>query len=139
MENSRRFLIFLGFLVATVAMVGSLYFSEARLFSPCTYCWYQRILMYPLVPILGIATIRNDRWVALYALPLTVIGMGYGLFQYGLQKGLVPSENGCAALCDHSWINWFGFITIPFLSLSAFVLITILMVTVLLKRQPTVQ
>ena len=134
MLRSSRFLLFLAFIVAAVAMAGSLYFSEVRLFQPCKYCWYQRILMYPLVLLFGIAAIRNDRSVIFYTLPLSLIGMGNAFFHYGLQKGLVPQENGCAALCDYAYINWAGFITIPFMSAIAFTLITILSLLVTFNR-----
>ena len=134
MLRSSRSLLFLAFIVAAIAMSGSLYFSEARLFQPCKYCWYQRILMYPLVLLFGIAAIRNDRSIVIYTLPLSLIGMGYGLFHYGLQKGLVPQENGCAALCDYAYINWAGFITIPFMSSIAFTLITILSLAVFFSK-----
>ena len=50
----------LAWIVALVAMLGSLYFSEVAHFIPCEYCWYQRIAMYPLVLILGIAAYRQD-------------------------------------------------------------------------------
>ena len=135
MLRSSRFRLFAGFIVATVAMLGSLYFSEVRLFQPCKYCWYQRILMYPLVILLGIAAIRNDRSIAIYALPLTLIGIGYGGFHYALQKGLVPQDAGCAALCDYAWINWLGFITIPFLSLIAFLILTVILLMVLFSKK----
>ncbi|MEM7737254.1 MAG: disulfide bond formation protein B, partial [Deinococcota bacterium] len=36
----------MAWLIALVATAGSLYFSEVRNFIPCTFCWYQRILMY---------------------------------------------------------------------------------------------
>lgn len=135
MLRSSRVLLFAAFLVAVVAMSGSLYFSEVKLFQPCKYCWYQRILMYPLVLLLGIAAIRNDRSIAIYTLPMTLIGIGYAGFHYGLQKGLVPKDAGCAALCDHAWINWGGFATIPFLSLSAFILITLLLIATLFSKR----
>ena len=41
--------LWLAFLVALTATVGSLYFSEVARFTPCVLCWYQRIAMYPLV------------------------------------------------------------------------------------------
>ncbi|MDQ1909854.1 Disulfide bond formation protein C [compost metagenome] len=123
----------LSWLVATVATVGSLYFSEVLGYLPCKLCWYQRILMYPLVIILGIAAVRKDHKVFLYVLPLSVWGAGISLYHYLMQKtpwfktgaaacGLVP--------CDVDYIDWFGFVTIPFLALVAFILITILQLLV---------
>ncbi|MEK8126396.1 disulfide oxidoreductase [Paenibacillus filicis] len=121
----------LSWVVALVATLGSLYFSEILHYAPCKLCWYQRILMYPLVLLLGIAAVRKDRRIYLYVLPLSVWGAGISLYHYLMQKtewfkdgakacGLVP--------CDVDYIDWFGFVTIPFLALVAFVLISGLMV-----------
>ena len=48
------------FIVSLIAILGSLYFSEIRLYEPCEMCWYQRILMYPLVLLSFIGLIKND-------------------------------------------------------------------------------
>ena len=132
----RQLLLYLAWLVSIVATLGSLYFSEIRGFVPCELCWYQRILMYPLSLILGIATFQNDWSVKKYVLPMAIIGWSISLFHYLEQKvpgfaEIKPCANGVP--CSAEYINWFGFITIPFLALIAFTLITILM---LLIRKP---
>lgn len=116
--------------VSLVAMMGSLFFSEKMGFVPCTFCWYQRILMYPLVLLLGIAFYRNDREIYRYALPLSFIGVMVSGYHYALQK--IPSLEEFSACtsgvpCSGEYINWLGFITIPFLSLIAFLIITIML------------
>lgn len=130
----RRFLgvygLYLAWLVAVVATAGSLYFSEVRLFVPCTLCWYQRILMYPLVIVLGLAAFRRSSVVVPYVLPLSVLGAGVALFHYGEQK--VPGFGAPAMCrsgvpCSTQYIDVFGFVTIPFLALVAFALITLLL------------
>lgn len=130
----RRFLqaygLYLAWLVALIATGGSLYFSEIRLFVPCTLCWYQRILMYPLVIILGLASFRQSTVVVPYVLPLTVLGAGVSLFHYLEQK--IPGFGAPAVCrsgvpCSMEYINALGFITIPFLALIAFTLITLLL------------
>ena len=65
----------LAFVVATVATLGSLYLSEVANFVPCRLCWYQRIAMYPLPVLLGVAWWKRDDGVRRYALPLAIIGM----------------------------------------------------------------
>ena len=60
----------LAFLVAAISMSGSLYFSEGAHFTPCKLCWYQRIAMYPLVPVLGLAAWRRDDGIRPYAATL---------------------------------------------------------------------
>lgn len=119
----------LSWVVATVATLGSLFFSEILHYLPCKLCWYQRILMYPLVIILGIAAVRKDRHMYHYVLPMSIWGAGIALYHYLMQK-TTWFKSGAAACgpvpCDVDYINWFGFVTIPFLALIAFVLITVL-------------
>src|SRR5690606_17786528 len=106
-------------------------------FIPCTLCWYQRILMYPLVILLGIAFYRNDKGIYIYVLPVSIIGMIVSSYHYALQK--MPSLQEFSVCtsgvpCSGQYINWFGFVTIPFLALIAFTIITIMML-VLFKRK----
>ncbi|MEJ6527437.1 MULTISPECIES: disulfide oxidoreductase [unclassified Exiguobacterium] len=122
--------LYLAWLVALTATLGSLYFSEIREFVPCELCWIQRIFMYPLTIILGIAVFTDDRAVRKYVLPLTIIGGIVSLYHYLVQKvpgfaEIQPCAQGVP--CSGQYINWFGFITIPFLALTAFTLITIVM------------
>lgn len=129
----KQFSLYFSWIVSVVATLGSLYFSEVMGFIPCELCWYQRILMYPLALILGIATFNSDFTVKKYVLPLTIIGWFISLFHYLQQKvpgfaEIKPCTNGVP--CNTEYINWFGFITIPFLALIAFTLITILMLVI---------
>ena len=50
----------MAWIVAMLATAGSLYFSEIAHYDPCRLCWFQRIPMYPLAIILGIAAFRRD-------------------------------------------------------------------------------
>lgn len=134
--DSRQFFLYLAWLVSVIATLGSLYFSEIRGFIPCELCWYQRILMYPLTLILGIGTFQNDLAVKKFVLPMATIGWFISLFHYLEQKvpgfaTIKPCADGVP--CSAEYINWFGFITIPFLALTAFSLLIIIM---LLIRSP---
>lgn len=122
--------LYLAWLVSLTATFGSLYFSEIREFVPCELCWIQRIFMYPLTILLGIAVFTDDRAVRKYVLPLTTIGGSVSLYHYLVQKvpgfaEIQPCAQGVP--CSGQYINWLGFITIPFLALTAFTLITFLM------------
>lgn len=122
----RGFLLYGAWIVSMVAMFGSLYFSEIKGFIPCELCWYQRIFMYPLTLMLGIATFQNDSSVKKFVLPLALIGGSISFLHYLEQKipgfgGIKPCVSGVP--CSAQYINWFGFITIPFLALIAFVVI----------------
>lgn len=125
-----KFGLYLAWLVSLTATLGSLYFSEIREFVPCELCWIQRIFMYPLTILLGIAVFTDDWAVRKYVLPLTIIGGFVSLYHYLVQKvpgfaEIQPCAQGVP--CSGQYINWLGFITIPFLALTAFTLITILM------------
>ncbi len=114
---------------AWVAMAGSLYFSEVAGFVPCILCWYQRICMYPLTLILAIGLLRKDDNLTLFTLAFSLPGLGIASYHYLLEKTrLFDSAATCSAgvPCTTAWINWFGFITIPFLSLVGFLIITLM-------------
>ena len=61
--------LYLALIAASTAMFGSLYFSEVAGYLPCSLCWYQRILMYPLVAILSVGLVRRDQGLPYYVLP----------------------------------------------------------------------
>jgi hypothetical protein len=117
------------FVVATLATVGSLYFSEVAHFEPCRLCWYQRIAMYPLVVILGIAAWRRDISVRRYVVPVAVIGGLIATYHYALEWLPWLDSGVCSATtpCTIVWFREFGFISLPYLALSAFLLIVALL------------
>ncbi len=128
-----RYGLYVAWLVSLTATLGSLYFSEIRGFVPCELCWVQRIFMYPLVFLLGIAVFTDDRSVKKYVLPLSIVGGLISLYHYLVQKvpgfaDIKPCTQGVP--CNVQYINWFGFVTIPFLALTAFTIITLLLLTV---------
>ncbi|WP_160132916.1 disulfide bond formation protein B [Halococcus salsus] len=116
-----------GTLVALVATAGSLYFSLGLGLVPCELCWYQRILMYPLVLVLGVAALENRRRVFLTALPLSALGTVVAAYHSWLQvsdtTGTCSVGGGCSAI-QYQIVG----LSIPNLSLIAFVLITVILV-----------
>ena len=128
--TARGVWLYWAWLVSIAATVGSLYFSEVRMFVPCALCWWQRILMYPLVVVLGVATFRQDLSAWRTALPLSLLGLGTATYHYLLQRvpGLAPPASCASGVpCNLQYIDWFGFVTIPFLAAVAFLIITIAM------------
>lgn len=121
--------LWLAFGVATTATLGSLYLSEIVHLIPCTYCWYQRIAMYPLVVILGIAAWRKDHGIRIYATTLAIIGAVISSYHRLIQA--VPDLGGSACSsgvpCTAAYFTLFGFVTIPYMALSAFLLILALL------------
>ena len=119
------------FVIALLATLISLYFSEVMKLVPCVLCWYQRICMYPLILITAVGILKKDRAIADYVLPLSVTGLGvaiyHNLLYYGiLPESVAPCTQGIS--CTTRQIEWFGFITIPLLSMLTFALITLVMI-----------
>ena len=121
---------YLAFVPALTALLGSLYFSDIAGFVPCTLCWYQRILMYPLSLIILVGIIKQDEYLADYVLPLSLIGICVSTYHYLVQLGLFAHPAACSVgiPCNLRYVNYFGFVTIPLMALTAFVLITVMMI-----------
>jgi disulfide bond formation protein DsbB len=130
LSNTRRlgqqYGAYLAFGAALAAMLGSLYYSEIVGFVPCTLCWYQRILMYPLTVIILVGILREDTSVPAYVLPLSILGIGMSSYHYLLQLGVIHHSAVCSVgvPCGLRYVNYLGFVTIPLMALTAFVVIT---------------
>ena len=122
--------VFAAWITAVIATFGSLFFSEVMGFIPCSLCWYQRIAMYPLVAMLGVPLWKNRSDFKLYVYPLSIAGNLLALYHLGVQYEIIPeSASPCVVgvPCSSMYIQWLGFITIPFLSFIAFTLINLLL------------
>ncbi|EGW37651.1 disulfide oxidoreductase [Desulfosporosinus sp. OT] len=126
---NKRVSLYLAWLISIIATCSSLYFSEVFGWEPCKICWYQRIAMYPLVGLLGIAFYRNDRNIAIYAIPLSLSGGAVSLINYLAQKSNKPFLNlFCTDTnCIKEYFNFFGFITLPLLAFLVFISISTLL------------
>jgi disulfide bond formation protein DsbB len=116
-------------LVAALATAGSLYFSEVAGFEPCTLCWYQRIAMYPLVVILGLAALRREHRSPTGVLALAAIGALIAGYHVALEWVPALDSGACAVAtpCTYVWFRVFGMISLPTLALTAFILIIVLL------------
>jgi disulfide bond formation protein DsbB len=125
--SSRHIALF----AAWAATCGSLFFSEVLGWRPCALCWYQRILMYPLALLLAIGIVRRDHGLHAYVLPFSIAGIGVSLYHYLLIKTDWFPPPACAVdvPCTVDYLNWFGFVNIPFLALTAFLIITCMLLT----------
>ena len=129
-NTNNQNLVLLAFIVSLIATLGSLFFSEIMEFVPCTMCWYQRIFMYPLVLIFLINLLYPDDKLFKYSFPLIITGLAFSIYHNLLMFGLinedmVPCVQGVP--CSTVYINWLGFITIPFLSFISFLSIFLLL------------
>jgi disulfide bond formation protein DsbB len=126
-EHARR----IAWAMAVVATLGSLYYSEIAGFVPCTYCWYQRIAMYPLALILGIAVVTRDARPARYSAPLAVGGGLISAYHYLIQQfpGLAADTCSATVPCTAAYVWEFDAVSIPLMAFVSFGLI-VLMLTV---------
>jgi disulfide bond formation protein DsbB len=129
------------FIVALVSTFGSLFLSEIAGWTPCSDCWYQRIFMYPQVLLLSIALWKKDRSVAVYLLALSVIGAVIAAHHYSeqVEAALTPADP--LKPCDLSGVSCaktpffrFGYITIPMMAFTAFVLNALGSIIVMKKK-----
>ena len=135
-NNTNWTILFIGWLVASISTLGSLFFSRVMDFAPCVLCWYQRICLFPLVIILAAGLFPFDKSVVKYALPLAIAGWLVALYHSLLYSGIIPENiQPCSqgVSCTEEYINLLGFITIPMLSLLSFS--TIIALLIILKRR----
>lgn len=121
--------LFLGWLVALTATLGALFVGEILGQAPCVLCWYQRIAMFPLVAILGIACLRDDRAVGVYVLPLATAGAAIAAWHSLVYFDVAPAAVvpcGQGPSCQGADMTLFGGLPLPLLSLAAFAAILVL-------------
>ena len=116
------------FLVALGATATTLFYSYGAGYAACDLCWYQRIFMYPQVILLGLAWWKGDKKIVDYAIPLAWFGAAFAVYHNYLYYGgtsLFPcnASTGGVSLCLKNYINEFGYVTIPVMSLTAFALL----------------
>jgi disulfide bond formation protein DsbB len=138
-EFFKKNALWFSFLISLIATLGSLFYSEIAGYEPCVLCWYQRILMYPEVVILLLALIKKEgRRIADYVLTLSIVGAAIAAFNYYLQvKGagsFACSTVGYSTDCSETFFMTFGYITIPLMALTAFLLIIVSMFALKLKE-----
>ena len=130
-KGLRANLVYLAWFQALIATLGSLFFSEIMQLTPCLLCWYQRIMMYPLVVILTVGILLREKRLKYYVLPLSMIGLVIAIYHNMLYYSIIPESLApCVAgiSCTTRQIEWLGFITIPIMASTAFTVITFSMI-----------
>ena len=130
--------LLMAWLVATAATLGALFLGEVMGMTPCVLCWYQRIFMFPLALILGMAAFAEDRRGPVYALPLALGGAAIAGYHTALIAGWVPQwwvPCGAGPSCSEQSLEILNGIQIPWLSLLAFIAIAFLLFVYLRKTR----
>ncbi len=118
--------VLVAWIVAIVTTLGSLYYSEHAGFIPCELCWYQRILMYALVIVLGVGWLRRDPKAWTTAAPFVVLGAPLSLYHWLVER--VPAfaeSSSCSVVapCTAPYFEKLGFVTLAWMCMSSFLLI----------------
>lgn len=128
-------ILYIGWAQAIVATGASLFFSEIMKYPPCVLCWYQRIAVYPMVILFGVAIYRKGKDIYYYAMPILSIGLLVSIYHNLLYYKVIPEALAPCAQgisCTTKFIQYFGFITIPFLS---FCTILIMMICLIIHKR----
>ena len=115
--------------VSLTATLGSLYYSEVVEFIPCEFCWFQRIVMYPIAILLIVALATRSRIEPKYIVTLAAIGVPLSIYHYQLQ--LFPEQGQiCSGVisCTDKNVDEFGIVSIPFMAGAGFISILLLQV-----------
>ena len=129
--DSQTKALYAAWVVALVSTLGALFIGEVMGRVPCVLCWYQRIAMFPLALILGIACLRSDLSIRLYVLPLSAIGGLIAFWHSLLFAGIIPTplqpceRNGPS--CSGAEQVLFDLLPLPYLSFAAFAGILLLL------------
>ena len=105
---NKHFLI-LAFLISLMASVFPLVYSEVIHFVPCYLCWWQRIFMFPLVFVFGVALWDKDRKVIRYVLPILCVGFLISVYQnffyyFGANSNLPCDASGVSCYQHLVWL-----------------------------------
>jgi aminopeptidase N/disulfide bond formation protein DsbB len=115
--------------LALIATSSSLYLSEVVGLVPCSLCWYQRFMMYPLVLVLGFALLRGQVSIWRFGLPLSVVGLAISIYHTSIQWQPALDVGACTSgvPCSGRYVAVFGVISIPTMAGSVFLAVTALL------------
>jgi len=128
-ETLKKYYAELSLVLVFVATTGSLYFSKVLGWDPCIMCWYQRILMYPLVVIFGVGVLLEKDDIEDYAMPLALIGSGMSFYHYLVQRIEQFQSAGCSIAqvsCETQYTYYFDYITVPMMAFTVFLTVLLL-------------
>lgn len=130
-ETTNRYFIFfkkhsfgIALVMALSAVIGSLSYEFIFGLPPCTFCWWQRIFMYPQIIILSIGIYTKDIKIWLTSIILSVIGACFSIYHILIQAGIRSSGLPCelnGVSCTKIDVLIFGWLTIPMMCLVLFI------------------
>lgn len=136
-----RWGLVIGFLAAFGAAAFNVYYSDILGVEACYWCWWQRIFLYPQAILFAMAMWREKYEAAAidFSLALSVIGAGIAIYHHALQM-LPGSGLPCPAVgvsCSQRILFEFGYVTYPWMALSVFAFLVVVMLIVRSQRNLT--
>lgn len=122
--------------VAAIAIVLggialSLFYSRVAGFAPCILCVVQRYFLYPQIIFLVIAWRTQKMWAYTVAWILSLAGALIALYHnyidYGGADLFACDALGRGISCTKRYVMELGYVTIPMMSLTAFVLLLVIL------------
>ena len=126
----KRFALPLGFFAALGGTLMSLFYSDYLGVLPCGLCWFQRVALYSLVFVFGVAWFKKDKNIFPYILTLSIFGEVVALYHHYLQMGyseLMPCPVVASTIdCAKPTFVEYGFVTFPLMSAVMFAFLIVL-------------
>lgn len=125
----KKYALYLAWLVSLLGVCAALLYGEIWGHPPCALCWYQRICLFPLAILLGMAVYRAEGKIVIYALPLAFLGAFFALIHLlHPYISLLQKSNICkmGVPCDQPGLSSF----FPYFSLAGFLIIAFLLLVV---------
>lgn len=116
-----------GLILSSITVLGSLYMSKILQLPPCELCWYQRLFIFPLPVLLTVSLVMKRKGVADYVISLAALGIPLSAYHYMVQMTQASTSCSTAISCDSVQIQKFGFVTVPWMSLTFFLSVIVLM------------
>ena len=129
--------VILAFVVALAGTLTSLFYSEIAHFAPCSLCTWQRVMLYPQVILLGAALWYKNKKLHIYTIILSVVGGILALYNTYIQfSGTSILPCGVSVSCTKRYFLEFGYITIPTMAFTSFLLIILLLIAIRMEKEP---
>jgi disulfide bond formation protein DsbB len=133
----RSFALPVIFLASLLGSALTLVYSEVFGYLPCSLCWLQRVFLYPVVILSGMALYKKDRSIFDYLIGVSIPGLVIAIYQHYLQMGggsLLPCPASPGVTdCAQRIIFEFGHITFPYMAAALFA--SIIVISLIARRR----
>lgn len=120
-----RYALLIIFAFSLLSSVMTLVYSEYFGIVPCALCWFERIFMYGIVVLSGLALYkREEKYILPYILSFSIFGAAFSIYHHVLQMtASISSHLPCPVSggdCAKRIIFEYGHITFPWMAFVVF-------------------